>query len=159
MLNVCGWSAPNRKTGSLCFSDIRTLVEIQKRCDCRFMFFFSGAWEWEHLQEALEEKLKNSLAVAQLMERIRSLLSRDRVSSLKYHITVLWKNINYPWTLPLFVWSIYFIGLRHERCFAQVEGKFMWLNFFLKPLKMHSTPCRTSFHCSYSTAVRVQFYL
>lgn len=40
---------------------------------------FVGAWEWEHLQEALEEKLKNSLAVAQLMERIRSLIGRERV--------------------------------------------------------------------------------
>ncbi|TWW61726.1 Rho-related BTB domain-containing protein 3 [Takifugu flavidus] len=36
------------------------------------------AWEWEHLQEALEEKLKNSLAVAQLMERIRSLIGKER---------------------------------------------------------------------------------
>uniref|UniRef100_A0A3B4AJV2 BTB domain-containing protein n=1 Tax=Periophthalmus magnuspinnatus TaxID=409849 RepID=A0A3B4AJV2_9GOBI len=39
----------------------------------------SGAWEWEHLQEALEEKLKNPLAVAQLLERIRSLLGLDWV--------------------------------------------------------------------------------
>lgn len=46
-------------------------------CGC-----FVGAWEWEHLQEALEEKLKNSLAVAQLMDRIRSLIGRDRVRSL-----------------------------------------------------------------------------
>lgn len=43
---------------------------------------FAGAWEWEHLQEALEEKLKNSLAVAQLMDCIRSLIGRERVKSL-----------------------------------------------------------------------------
>lgn len=48
-----------------------------------------GAWEWDHLQEALEEKLKNSIAVAQLMERIRSLIGRDRVKSLPFTITSL----------------------------------------------------------------------
>lgn len=48
-----------------------------------------GAWEWDHLQEALEEKLKNSIAVAQLMERIRSLIGRDRVKSLMFTITSL----------------------------------------------------------------------
>lgn len=46
-------------------------------CGC-----FVGAWEWEHFQEALEEKLKNSLAVAQLMERIRSLIGRERVRAV-----------------------------------------------------------------------------
>lgn len=45
------------------------------------MFVSAGAWEWEHLQEALEEKLKNSLAVAQLMDCIRSLIGRERVKS------------------------------------------------------------------------------
>lgn len=60
------------------------------------VFLFSGAWEWEHLQEALEEKLKNSLAVAQLMERIRSLLSRDRVSSAKHRITAHRKTLVNP---------------------------------------------------------------
>lgn len=55
-----------------------TLVGPQNQCVCAC---FVGAWEWEHLQEALEEKLKNSLAVAQLMERIRSLIGRDRVRS------------------------------------------------------------------------------
>lgn len=54
------------------------IVGPQNQCVCAC---FAGAWEWEHLQEALEEKLKNSLAVAQLMERIRSLIGRDRVKS------------------------------------------------------------------------------
>lgn len=54
-------------------------------CGC-----FAGAWEWEHLQEALEEKLKNSLAVAQLMERIRSLIGKERViTSSPSHPTVV----------------------------------------------------------------------
>lgn len=52
-------------------------MELLYGCEC-----FAGAWEWEHLQEALEEKLKNTLAVAQLMERIRSLMGRERV---KFH--------------------------------------------------------------------------
>ena len=39
----------------------------------------AGAWEWDHLQEALVEKLKNTLAVAQLMERIRSFVGMDKV--------------------------------------------------------------------------------
>lgn len=54
-----------------------------------FVDLFVGAWEWDHLQEALEEKLKNSIAVAQLMERIRSLIGRDRVKSLTFTITSL----------------------------------------------------------------------
>lgn len=63
-----------------------TIVGPQNRCVCGC---FVGAWEWDHLQEALEEKLKNSLAVAQLMERIRSLIGRDRVKSLMFEITSL----------------------------------------------------------------------
>lgn len=55
----------------------------QNQCICGC---FAGAWEWEHLQEALEEKLKSTLAVAQLMERIRSLIGRDRVKSLIFII-------------------------------------------------------------------------
>lgn len=54
------------------------IVAPQNLCVCGC---FVGAWEWDHLQEALEEKLKNSLAVAQLMERIRSLIGRERVKS------------------------------------------------------------------------------
>lgn len=46
---------------------------------------FAGAWEWDHLQEALEEKLKNSLAVAQLMDCIRSLIGRERVKSFFFY--------------------------------------------------------------------------
>lgn len=52
------------------------LVGLKNVCVC-----FAGAWEWEHLQEALEEKLKNSLAVSQLMDCIRSLIGRERVKS------------------------------------------------------------------------------
>lgn len=51
-----------------------------------FLRLFEGAWEWEHLQVALDEKLKNSLAVAQLMERIQYLVGRDRVSLCKADI-------------------------------------------------------------------------
>lgn len=61
-------------------------------CGC-----FIGAWEWEHLQEALEEKLKNTLAVAQLMERIRSLIGKDRVSSLMFESS----NTSYLSEIPL----------------------------------------------------------
>ena len=50
-------------------------------CVCVCFCCDPGAWEWEHLQEAVAEKLKNSLAVAQLMDRIRSFLGRDKVSS------------------------------------------------------------------------------
>lgn len=60
-----------------------TIVGPQNQCSCGC---FAGAWEWEHLQEALEEKLKSTLAVAQLMERIRSLIGRDRVKSLIFII-------------------------------------------------------------------------
>lgn len=54
------------------------IVGLKSVCVC---VCFAGAWEWEHLQEALEEKLKNSLAVAQLMDCIRSLIGRERVKS------------------------------------------------------------------------------
>ncbi|XP_028261296.1 rho-related BTB domain-containing protein 3 isoform X1 [Parambassis ranga] len=59
----------------------RLVVKDPLLCMCLWetlMFIYRGAWEWEHFQEALEEKLKNSLAVAQLMERIRSLIGRER---------------------------------------------------------------------------------
>ncbi|KTF82223.1 hypothetical protein cypCar_00038711 [Cyprinus carpio] len=39
-----------------------------------------GAWEWEYLEEAIAEKLKNPLAVAQLIDRIRSFVGREKVS-------------------------------------------------------------------------------
>lgn len=42
--------------------------------------FHTGAWEWEYLEEALTEKLKNPLAVAQLMDRIRSFVGREKVA-------------------------------------------------------------------------------
>lgn len=44
--------------------------------------FLSGAWEWEFLEEALAEKLKNPLAVAQLMDRIRSFVGREKVTGV-----------------------------------------------------------------------------
>ena len=47
---------------------------------CLWFWCDPGAWEWEHLQEAMGEKLNNSLAVAQLMDRIRSFLGRDKVT-------------------------------------------------------------------------------
>lgn len=47
----------------------------------------SGAWEWDHLQEALEEKLKNTLAAAQLIERIRSLIGKEKVRNSMFKIT------------------------------------------------------------------------
>lgn len=43
------------------------------------MCIFAGAWEWEYLEEAIAEKLKNPLAVAQLMDRIRSFVGREKV--------------------------------------------------------------------------------
>lgn len=59
----------------------RLVVKDPLLCACLWetlMFIYRGAWEWEHLQEALEEKLKNPLAVAQLLERIKALLGRER---------------------------------------------------------------------------------
>lgn len=47
------------------------------------LFAFAGAWEWEYLEEAIAEKLKNPLAVAQLMDRIRSFVGREKVSLSK----------------------------------------------------------------------------
>lgn len=44
--------------------------------------FHIGAWEWEFLEEALAEKLKNPLAVAQLMDRIRSFVGREKVTGV-----------------------------------------------------------------------------
>lgn len=46
---------------------------------CVFVCFHTGAWEWEFLEEALAEKLKNPLAVTQLMDRIRSFVGREKV--------------------------------------------------------------------------------
>ena len=43
-------------------------------CEC------AGAWEWEYLEEAVAEKLKSPLAVAQLMERVRSFLGKEKVA-------------------------------------------------------------------------------
>lgn len=65
-----------------------TIVGPQKQCVCGC---FVGAWEWEHLQEALEEKLKNSLAVAQLMERIRSIIGRERVKLPLFFLSKAYK--------------------------------------------------------------------
>uniref|UniRef100_A0A8B9LP45 Si:dkey-6b12.5 n=1 Tax=Astyanax mexicanus TaxID=7994 RepID=A0A8B9LP45_ASTMX len=51
----------------------RLVVKDPLLCLCLWetlMFLYRGAWEWEYLEEAIAEKLKNPLAVAQLMERI-----------------------------------------------------------------------------------------
>ncbi|XP_072315608.1 rho-related BTB domain-containing protein 3-like [Eucyclogobius newberryi] len=77
---------PPRQTDALLSSHLtarlsRLVVKDPLLCLCLWetlMFIYRGAWEWDHLQEALEEKLKNPLAVVQLLERIRSLLGRDR---------------------------------------------------------------------------------
>ncbi|CAG5983353.1 unnamed protein product [Menidia menidia] len=68
----------------------RLVVKDPLLCMCLWetlMFIYRGAWEWEHLQEALEEKLKNSIAVAQLMERIRSLIGRERETKQHFKVT------------------------------------------------------------------------
>ncbi|XP_016148346.1 rho-related BTB domain-containing protein 3 [Sinocyclocheilus grahami] len=41
------------------------------------------AWEWEYLEEAIAEKLKNPLAVAQLIDRIRSFVGREKRSAVR----------------------------------------------------------------------------
>lgn len=46
------------------------------------VWFHTGAWEWEFLEEALAEKLKNPLAVAQLLDRIRSFVGREKVTGV-----------------------------------------------------------------------------
>lgn len=53
------------------------------QCKQTSVCFSSGAWEWEFLEEALAEKLKNPLAVAQLMERIRSFIGREKVTGVE----------------------------------------------------------------------------
>ncbi|XP_062313510.1 rho-related BTB domain-containing protein 3 isoform X1 [Osmerus eperlanus] len=62
----------------LCLCLWETLMFLYRVCVCVCFCCDPGAWEWEHLQEAVAEKLKNSLAVAQLMDRIRSFLGRDK---------------------------------------------------------------------------------
>ncbi|XP_038871449.1 rho-related BTB domain-containing protein 3 [Salvelinus namaycush] len=70
-----------RPDGHLAGRLSRLVVKDPLLCLCLWetlMFLYRGAWEWEHLQEAMGEKLNNSLAVAQLMDRIRSFLGRDK---------------------------------------------------------------------------------
>ncbi|XP_029549122.1 rho-related BTB domain-containing protein 3 isoform X2 [Salmo trutta] len=71
----------SRPDGHLAGQLSRLVVKDPLLCLCLWetlMFLYRGAWEWEHLQEAMGEKLNNSLAVAQLMDRIRSFLGRDK---------------------------------------------------------------------------------
>ncbi|ROL47410.1 Rho-related BTB domain-containing protein 3 [Anabarilius grahami] len=63
----------------------RLVVKDPLLCLCLWetlMFLYRGAWEWEYLEEAIAEKLKNPLAVAQLMDRIRSFVGREKRSSV-----------------------------------------------------------------------------
>ncbi|XP_064823852.1 rho-related BTB domain-containing protein 3-like isoform X3 [Oncorhynchus masou masou] len=62
----------------LCLCLWETLMFLYRVFVCLWFWCDPGAWEWEHLQEAMGEKLNNSLAVAQLMDRIRSFLGRDK---------------------------------------------------------------------------------
>ncbi|KAK7143254.1 hypothetical protein R3I93_014419 [Phoxinus phoxinus] len=59
----------------------RLVVKDPLLCLCLWetlMFLYRGAWEWEYLEEAIAEKLKNPLAVAQLMDRIRSFVGKEK---------------------------------------------------------------------------------
>uniref|UniRef100_A0A8C1BBQ6 Rho related BTB domain containing 3 n=1 Tax=Cyprinus carpio carpio TaxID=630221 RepID=A0A8C1BBQ6_CYPCA len=59
----------------------RLVVKDPLLCLCLWetlMFLYRGAWEWEYLEEAIAEKLKNPLAMAQLMDRIRSFVGREK---------------------------------------------------------------------------------
>ncbi|KAG5272864.1 hypothetical protein AALO_G00170130 [Alosa alosa] len=59
----------------------RLVVKDPLLCVCLWetlMFLYRGAWEWEYLEEAVAEKLKSPLAVAQLMERVRSFVGREK---------------------------------------------------------------------------------
>ncbi|TRY95109.1 hypothetical protein DNTS_003837 [Danionella cerebrum] len=59
----------------------RLVVKEPLLCLCLWetlMFLYRGAWEWEYLEEAFAEKLKNPMAVAQLMDRIRSFVGREK---------------------------------------------------------------------------------
>ncbi|KAK6321006.1 hypothetical protein J4Q44_G00079820 [Coregonus suidteri] len=76
-----GMEDGSRPDGHLAGRISRLVVKDPLLCLCLWetlMFLYRGAWEWEHLQEAMGEKLNNSLAVAQLMDRIRSFLGRDK---------------------------------------------------------------------------------
>uniref|UniRef100_A0A8C8BUY2 BTB domain-containing protein n=1 Tax=Oncorhynchus tshawytscha TaxID=74940 RepID=A0A8C8BUY2_ONCTS len=78
-----GMEDGSRPDGHLAGRLSRLVVKDPLLCLCLWetlMFLYRGAWEWEHLQEAVGEKLKNSLAVAQLMDRVRSFMGRDKGS-------------------------------------------------------------------------------
>lgn len=49
--------------------------------------FAPGASEWKQLQDAATEKLKNSVAVAELMDRVRSFLEMEKVFTLWHSIS------------------------------------------------------------------------
>ncbi|XP_028829053.1 rho-related BTB domain-containing protein 3 [Denticeps clupeoides] len=76
-----GLEDPPRPEGHLPGRLSRLVVKDPLLCVCLWetlMFLYRGAWEWEYLEEAVEVKLKSPVAVAQLMDRVRSFVSREK---------------------------------------------------------------------------------
>ncbi|XP_036385692.1 rho-related BTB domain-containing protein 3 [Megalops cyprinoides] len=78
-----GMDDPARPDGHLSGRLSRLVVKDPLLCVCLWemlRFLYRGASEWKQLQDAAGEKLKNSLAVAELMDRVRSFLAREKGS-------------------------------------------------------------------------------
>uniref|UniRef100_A0A8C2AYV0 BTB domain-containing protein n=1 Tax=Cyprinus carpio TaxID=7962 RepID=A0A8C2AYV0_CYPCA len=96
----------------------RLVVKDPLLCLCLWetlMFLYRGAWEWEYLEEAIAEKLKNPLAVAQLIDRIRSFVGREKVSVRQTRGALI---IQQNWTVQRFFLMI---------CMADLISQFLML--------------------------------
>uniref|UniRef100_A0A8C1ASM3 Rho related BTB domain containing 3 n=1 Tax=Cyprinus carpio carpio TaxID=630221 RepID=A0A8C1ASM3_CYPCA len=96
----------------------RLVVKDPLLCLCLWetlMFLYRGAWEWEYLEEAIAEKLKNPLAVAQLIDRIRSFVGREKVSVRQTGGALI---IQQNWTVQRFFLMI---------CMADLISQFLML--------------------------------
>ncbi|KAJ8395567.1 hypothetical protein AAFF_G00030480 [Aldrovandia affinis] len=72
-----------RPDGHLAGRLSRLVVKDPLLCLCLWemlRFLYRGASEWKQLQDAAGEKLKSTLAVAELLERVRSFLAREKGS-------------------------------------------------------------------------------
>ncbi|KAJ8338743.1 hypothetical protein SKAU_G00355290 [Synaphobranchus kaupii] len=78
-----GVDDPPRPDGHLAGRLSRLVVKDPLLCRCLWdmlRFLYRGASEWKQLQDAAGEKLKSSMAVAELLERVRSFLAREKGS-------------------------------------------------------------------------------
>ncbi|XP_035247274.1 rho-related BTB domain-containing protein 3 isoform X2 [Anguilla anguilla] len=78
-----GAEDPPRPDGHLAGRLSRLVVKDPLLCRCLWdmlRFLYRGASEWKQLQDAAGEKLKSSVAVAELLERVRSFITREKGS-------------------------------------------------------------------------------